>query len=74
MEFRTRGANALGELGLDIHVDVLERGLELEFTSFDVSEDFLQPAFDLGKLGICKQSGAFLSPCMGDRPGDVVRE
>ena len=74
MEFRARRADALGELGLDVHVDVLERGLELEFPGFDVREDFLQTVFDPGKLVISEQADGFLRPRMGDGPGDVVRE
>ena len=74
VEFRARRADAAGEFGLDVHVDVLERGLELEFPGLDVGEDFLQAGFDLGKLFFGEQADGFLSTRMGDGPGDVVRE
>jgi hypothetical protein len=65
----------LGELGLDVHVNVLERGLELEFAGFDVGEDFLQAGFDLGKLVLsAEQSRGFLGAGVGDRARDVVRK
>ena len=74
VEFRAGRADAAGELGLDVHVNVLERGLELEFPGLDVGEDFLQAVFDLGELIRREQADVLLGACVGDGPGDVVRE
>ena len=74
VEFRAGRADAAGELGLDVHVDVLERGLELEFPRLDVREDFLQSVFDLGKLVIREQTDGFLSAGVGDGTCNVMRK
>ena len=39
VEFRASGTNAFGQLRLDVHVDVLERGLELKVAGLDIVPD-----------------------------------
>ena len=46
VQFRTRGADATGQLGLDVHVDVLQRRFEFEATVLDVLANIEQTAFD----------------------------
>ena len=72
MEFGAGRADAAGEFSLDVHVDVLERGLELEFPGADVGLDFAQAAGDGGKLIGAEESGGELAAGMGERAGDVV--
>jgi hypothetical protein len=74
VEFRAGRADAFRQLGLDVHVDVLERGLELEVSGDDVRLDFAQAGLDLEKLLFRQQSGRFLGAGVGDRARDVVRE
>jgi hypothetical protein len=45
VQFRA-GGNALREFGLDVHVDVFERGLPLEFSGFDFFADGVEAAND----------------------------
>ena len=67
-------ADAASKLGLDVHVDVLKRGLELEFSLEDFLFDFPQAALDFLKLLGREESGILLRTRMGDRAGDVVRK
>ena len=74
VEFGAGRADAAGEFRLDVHVDVLQRGLELEVAGCDVRLDFAQAGFDRGKLVGGEQAGHELGAGMGDGAGDVVRE
>jgi hypothetical protein len=46
-----RLADTLGQAGLDVHVDVLEGGLEHETSGLDVGGDRLQPVADRRMVG-----------------------
>ena len=71
VQFRA-GGNALGQFGLDVHVDVFELGLPLEFAGGDFLADLIQ-AFGDGAQFILFQHADFLEHRrVGDGAGDVV--
>ena len=59
-------ADAAGELRLDVHVDVFERSLELEFSLEDFLFDFPQAALDFLELIGREESGILLRARMGN--------
>ena len=74
VEFRASRADAPRQLRLDVHVDVFQRGAELELARNDVSLDPAQAVFNLGELSRRQQSRIQLSAGVGDGARDVVRE
>src|SRR4051812_45171195 len=64
--------DARHQLSLDIHVEILEAGIPLKFTVFNLLLDFAQTVFDLRAFlwGQDSPGGQRTSVC--DRPGDVV--
>ena len=50
MELRSSCANALGELGLDVHVNIFKLLAENKISRFDVRSDFEQASFDLAEF------------------------
>ena len=74
VQFSARCADPFRQLGLDVHVDILQRGLELELPFADVSLDFAEAFLDGGKLLTGQQPGLALGAGMGDGPGDIVGE
>ena len=65
-------ADALGQRGLDVEVDVLAVGAELEFPGLDLVADRLQPADD--GVAVRVADNALLREHAGvrDRAGDVL--
>lgn len=72
MELATCGTDALGELGLDVHVDVFELDGEVEVARIDVFFDLAEASFDLVEFVLGEDASFHLRTCMGDGACDVV--
>ena len=72
VEFGAGGSDAGGEVGLDVHVDVLEGGLELEVAVFDFVLDLEKAFFDGGAFAGGEDAGFFEAFGVGDGAADVL--
>ena len=72
VEFRSGRTDALGQLGLDVHVDVLEFLFPLEGAGVDVRLDGKQAVLDGGEFLVREQPGARLGAGVGDGAADIL--
>ena len=72
VELRPGGADALGQLRLDVHVDIFEVHLELEASLFNLGEDLAQARLDFFKFLAGQDAGGFQRAGVGDAARDVV--
>ena len=73
MEFSTDCADALGEGGFNVHVDVLLLDGELEVSGRDVSFYVAKASFDLLKFFLGENACFDLCAGVRDGPRDIVR-
>lgn len=73
MEFSAGGADALGEGGLDVHVDVFEFDGEFEVSGGDFLFDFAEAGLDLLEFILGEEAGFYLGTSVGDGARDIVR-
>ena len=71
VEFGT-GWDAPGELGLDVHVDILELGLPMEGAGLDLLSDGLEAGADGLELGLGEDADLLEHGGVGDRAADVL--
>ena len=67
-----RGPDPLAQSRLDVHVDVLERGIDREAPGLDLAADRLEPLSDRLLLVGAEQAPVVEHPGVGEREPDVV--
>ena len=72
VELRAGGADALGQLRFDVHVDILEVHLELEASLLDLGEDLAQAGFDFFKFLRGENASGLQRAGVGDASRDVM--